>query len=116
MTAVQLETRLAWVEKLIHAAGPKDMPALTRLYQTLLGRLVMLDVEGRADEGPPAVNAGWAARGKACRDRRVNGGDYRTQREQAAAFGMHVVALSKMENGKLDPAPLERAWAEKGVT
>ena len=56
------------------------------------------------------ANPDWARRGRVCRDLRVHGPRYRTQREQAEAFGMDVVALSKMENGGLDPAPLERAW------
>ena len=56
------------------------------------------------------VNPDWARRGKVCRDRRVHGTRYRTQGEQAEAFGLALAALSKMENGQLDPAPLERAW------
>lgn len=58
------------------------------------------------------LNPDWAARGKVCRDRRVNGGQYRTQRDQARLFGLRAVELSKMENGRMDPGPLEAKWRE----
>lgn len=61
------------------------------------------------------VNLEWSHRGRVCRNLRVNGGAYKTQREQAAEFGLTMVELSKMENGKLDPTPLERAWGLPGT-
>lgn len=59
-----------------------------------------------------SLNPDWVARGRVCRNARVDGPKYRTQREQARVFGMDVVTLSKMENGRLDPGPLEAKWRE----
>lgn len=56
------------------------------------------------------INPDWLERGKHCRNLRVHGNNYLTQRQQAEKFSLDMVALSKMENGILDPEPLERAW------
>jgi hypothetical protein len=53
----------------------------------------------------------WASRGRVCRDRRVNGTPYRTQRELAAVVGVSMVEVSKMEAGILAPSRLEAWWA-----
>jgi hypothetical protein len=65
-------------------------------------------------DSPPPENPDWAARGRVCRNARVDGPCYRTQRDQTLVFGMDMVTLSKMENGKLDPSPLEAKWREQG--
>ena len=50
MTAEDLERRLAYVEKLIAEANPKDLPYLNDLFQKLLDRLVALDLAGKTEE------------------------------------------------------------------
>ena len=59
-----------------------------------------------------SLNPDWVARGRVCRNARVDGPKYRTQREQATVFGMTPKELCDMENGRLDPGPLEAKWRE----
>lgn len=46
----------------------------------------------------------WIAAGRVHRDARV--ARYETQRDAARRLGLDVVALSRMEQGVMDPAPL----------
>ncbi len=69
------------------------------------------DVRAVLKELGEAVNGVWAKRGRACRDRRVIDGPYRTMKQLAALVGIPMVTLSNMENGKIDPTALEQWWA-----
>jgi len=51
----------------------------------------------------PDVMADWIVRGRAMRDRRVNGHPYRNLHQEAQRRGMSVVKLSQMENGIIEP-------------
>lgn len=51
----------------------------------------------------PDAMADWIVRGKAMRDRRVDGKPYRSLREEAQRRGIDVTLLSKMEVGKIEP-------------
>lgn len=62
----------------------------------------------------PAETLDWMRRGRALRDRRVNGEPYRSMREVASLAGLDVVAVSRMEHGRCDPAPLAAWWEGQG--
>lgn len=56
------------------------------------------------------TNPEWEARGRICRDMRVNFGNYMTMHELGKVAGFSEYDVSKMENGRMDPAPLEKYW------
>lgn len=47
--------------------------------------------------------ADWIRRGKAMRDRRVNGTPYRKLHDEAKRRGLDAVTVSQMESGRIEP-------------
>lgn len=83
-------------------------PDCTIGKKSILAHGRLLDITCPRCEGTqevPSEMAEWINIGRAMRDERVNGGNYRTLREEAKRRGMTAQELSKMELGNIKPIP-----------